>query len=272
MEQRNFLYMIIAFVVIWFGYQQFIEGPRLRQQQAQLAAQQAAQQAARQQAAVAPSAGGQAPSVPADAGPAKPLDRAAALALSPRLPIASPRLSGSIALKGGRLDEASSRLPGRRGMEAEVARAALAVADGGPAAVQEAVACAIAESRPTYERGLSFLGTLGNNAPFLGLFGTVIGIIRAFSDLAVGGPRGAGAAAVMAGISEALVATAVGIFVAIPAVVAFNGYMRRLRTLTARGEAVGHALASHLQRDEVRARARPARLPDPVEPKSKGAA
>jgi biopolymer transport protein ExbB/TolQ len=175
-------------------------------------------------------------------------------------------------LKAGRLDEASSRLPGRRGMEAEVARAALAVADGGPAAVQEAVACAIAESRPTYERGLSFLGTLGNNAPFLGLFGTVIGIIRAFSDLAVGGPRGAGAAAVMAGISEALVATAVGIFVAIPAVVAFNGYMRRLRTLTARGEAVGHALASHLERDEVRARARPARLPDPVEPKSKGAA
>jgi biopolymer transport protein ExbB/TolQ len=175
-------------------------------------------------------------------------------------------------LKAGRLDEASSRLPGRRGMEAEVARAALEAADGGPAAVQEAVACAIAESRPTYERGLSFLGTLGNNAPFLGLFGTVIGIIRAFSDLAVGGPRGAGAAAVMAGISEALVATAVGIFVAIPAVVAYNGYMRRLRTLTARGEAVGHALASHLERDEVRARARPARLPDPVDPRSKGAA
>ncbi len=158
-------------------------------------------------------------------------------------------------LKAGRLDEARACVSGRKGMEPDVARAALAAADGGPAAVKEAVDCAIAEARPAYERGLSFLGTLGNNAPFLGLFGTVVGIIRAFSDLAVGGPRGAGAAAVMAGISEALVATAVGIFVAIPAVVGFNAYMKRLRTLTVRGEAIGHALASHLERDEVRAAA-----------------
>lgn len=192
-------------------------------------------------------------------------------------------------LKAGKLDEARARLSGRKGLEPDVARAALAAADGGPAAVQEAVACAIAEARPAYERGLSFLGTLGNNAPFLGLFGTVVGIIRAFSDLSVGGPKGAGAAVVMAGISEALVATAVGIFVAIPAVVGFNGYMRRLRTLTTRGEAIGHALASHLERDEVRAAAlarrglpavrgeaeagghpRPPRRPDASE--SKGAA
>ncbi len=158
-------------------------------------------------------------------------------------------------LKSGRLDEARARVSGRKGLEPDVARAALAAADGGPAAVQEAVACAIAEARPAYERGLSFLGTLGNNAPFLGLFGTVVGIIRAFSDLSVGGPKGAGAAVVMAGISEALVATAVGIFVAIPAVVGFNAYNRRLRTLTTRGEAIGHALASHLERDEVRAAA-----------------
>jgi biopolymer transport protein ExbB len=158
-------------------------------------------------------------------------------------------------LKEGRLDEARALLAGRDGLLPEVARAALDAADGGPAAVQEAVACAIAEGRPSYERGLSFLGTLGNNAPFLGLFGTVVGIIRAFSDLAVGGPKGAGAAAVMSGISEALVATAVGIFVAIPAVVGFNAYMRRLRTLTTRGEAIGHALASHLERDDVRAAA-----------------
>jgi biopolymer transport protein ExbB/TolQ len=158
-------------------------------------------------------------------------------------------------LKAGRLGEARAAVGDRKGLEAAVALAALDAADGGPAAVQEAVACAVAESRPAYERGLSFLGTLGNNAPFLGLFGTVVGIIRAFSDLAVGGPKGAGAAAVMSGISEALVATAVGIFVAIPAVVGFNAYMRRLRTLTTRGEAIGHALASHLSRDDVRAAA-----------------
>ncbi len=167
-------------------------------------------------------------------------------------------------LKAGRLDEARACISGRKGMEPDVARAALAAADGGPAAVKEAVDCAIAEARPAYERGLSFLGTLGNNAPFLGLFGTVVGIIRAFADLAVGGPRGAGAAAVMAGISEALVATAVGIFVAIPAVVGFNAYMKRLRTLTVRGEAIGHALASHLERDEVRAAALARRGAPPV--------
>lgn len=159
-------------------------------------------------------------------------------------------------LKLGRLTEASEAVVRRGGLEAEVARAALAAAPGGPAAVQEAVACAIAEGRPGYERGLSFLGTLGNNAPFLGLFGTVVGIIRAFSDLAVGGAKGAGASAVMAGISEALVATAVGIFVAIPAVVAFNGFQRWLRALITRAEAIGHALASHLEHDDVREAAR----------------
>jgi len=57
---------------------------------------------------------------------------------------------------------------------------------------------------------------------------------------------------VMGGISEALVATAVGIMVAIPAVVAFNGFQRWLKVITARAEAVGHALRTHLERDDVR--------------------
>ena len=70
------------------------------------------------------------------------------------------------------------------------------------------------------------------------------------------GPRVAAVKEVAARRGEALVATAVGIFVAIPAVVGFNAYMKRLRTLTIRGEAIGHALASHLERDEVRAAAR----------------
>lgn len=164
-------------------------------------------------------------------------------------------------LQAGKLDEARMRLGRRAGMEADVARAAIAAAEGGPAAVQEAVACAIAVGRPAYERSLAFLGTLGNNAPFLGLFGTVIGIIMAFADLSAGGMKGSAAAAVMGGISEALVATAIGILVAIPAVVAFNAFQKQLRTLTARAEAIGHALNTYLQRDDVRAsalaRARP---------------
>jgi biopolymer transport protein ExbB/TolQ len=157
-------------------------------------------------------------------------------------------------LVSGRLDEVRAALEGRRGMEARVIGAALEAVPNGAAFVEEVIAGGITQERPPYERFLSFLGTLGNNAPFIGLFGTVIGIIKAFADLAVGSGTGAGggagAGAVMAGISEALVATAVGIFVAIPAVVAFNGYNRWLKTITARTNALGHALVAHLKRHE----------------------
>ncbi len=155
-------------------------------------------------------------------------------------------------LASGRLEDARALVDGREGLEAEVARAALRAAPDGPASVAELVAATIRRERPAYERGLGFLGTLGSNAPFLGLFGTVVGIIKAFADLGVGAAKGAGAAAVMAGLSEALVATAVGIFVAIPAVVAFNAFGRKLRAVVTRAEALGHALASHLVKDDVR--------------------
>lgn len=74
------------------------------------------------------------------------------------------------------------------------------------------------------DRFLGVLGTIGSTAPFIGLFGTVLGIIRAFSDLAVA--QGASPAAVADGIAEALVATATGLFVAIPAVMAYNYFVR----------------------------------------------
>jgi biopolymer transport protein ExbB len=153
----------------------------------------------------------------------------------------------------GKLGEVRAALEGKRGMEARVIGAALDAAPDGSAFVEEVIAGGLTHERPPYERFLSFLGTLGNNAPFIGLFGTVIGIIKAFADLAVGtaaaGGQG-GAGAVMGGISEALVATAVGIFVAIPAVVAFNGFNRWLKTITARTNAMGHALVAHLKRLE----------------------
>ena len=85
------------------------------------------------------------------------------------------------------------------------------------------------------ERFLVFLGTLGNNAPFLGLLGTVLGIIRAFHELARHGEGGVNV--VMAGISEALVATAVGLVVALPAVIAFNHFSRRADDVAAAGQA-----------------------------------
>ena len=86
------------------------------------------------------------------------------------------------------------------------------------------------EERAKLERYLSVLGTLGNVSPFIGLFGTVIGIIKAFRDLAL---AGAGGPTVVAkGISEALVATAGGLMGAIPAVIIYNYFMRRVKAIS----------------------------------------
>lgn len=142
--------------------------------------------------------------------------------------------------------EAARKATSGKGMEFAVLREALAAMPRGADTVEEVVAATIAQERPRYERNLSFLGTLGNNAPFVGLFGTVLGIIRAFHDLGSMSVKGAAVQqTVMAGISEALVATAVGLAVAIPAVVAYNGFNRWLKNVTARTQALGHALVAH---------------------------
>ena len=152
------------------------------------------------------------------------------------------------ALRDGDVASAQKRLASARGMEGEVLRAALEVAPRGPEAVQEVIAGGIIRQRMHYERFLAFLGTLGNNAPFIGLLGTVLGIIRAFQDLAMAAPGQAaqGPQTVMAGISQALVATAIGLFVALPAVVAYNGFQRWLKAIVSRTNTLGHALVAHL--------------------------
>ncbi|WP_242341564.1 MULTISPECIES: MotA/TolQ/ExbB proton channel family protein [Anaeromyxobacter] len=154
-------------------------------------------------------------------------------------------------LLDGDLAGAAAAVAGRRGMEADVVRAAVTHAAKGPEAVREVVSGTIERARIEYERRLAFLGTLGNNAPFIGLFGTVLGIIRAFVDLSRN-PGAAGAGTVMAGISEALVATAVGLFVALPAVVAYNLFQRGLRRTAQRATALGHAAVAHLEARPVR--------------------
>jgi len=97
------------------------------------------------------------------------------------------------------------------------------------------VSAATERFRLGLEKRLTFLGTLGSNAPFIGLLGTVLGIIKAFRDLSL--ETKGGASTVMAGISEALVATAIGLFVAIPAVVAYNYFERKLDGILSRVEA-----------------------------------
>ncbi len=149
-------------------------------------------------------------------------------------------------LLAGDFAGARAAVEGQAGMEAEVVRAAVDHAAKGPDAVEEVVSATLERSRMDYEKRLAFLGTLGNNAPFIGLFGTVLGIIRAFFELSRN-PGAAGAGTVMVGISEALVATAVGLFVALPAVIAFNLFQRGIRRAAQRGAALGHAAVAHLR-------------------------
>jgi biopolymer transport protein ExbB len=133
-------------------------------------------------------------------------------------------------------------LAGLRSPEAQIALAGVEQHGRGSDAISEAMASAKSRLRLDMERNLGVLGTLGNNAPFIGLFGTVLGIIKAFADLSHN--QTGGAAAVMSGISEALVATAVGLMVAIPAVIAFNYFQGRVRASIGRVDAMAHLILS----------------------------
>lgn len=147
----------------------------------------------------------------------------------------------------GELEGVRQEVGARQGMEAAVIKEGVSALNKGPAAVEEIIACTVARERPKYERFLSLLGTLGNNAPFVGLFGTVLGIIKAFHDLGSMGKGASVQSTVMAGISEALVATAVGLAVAIPAVVAYNVFTRAVKNMVASTTALGHALVANLK-------------------------
>lgn len=114
-----------------------------------------------------------------------------------------------------------------------------------------------------FERGLGILATIGNTAPFIGLFGTVVGIMSALKGIA---EIGSADLSVVAGpISEALIATAAGIACAIPAVVGYNSYVRRLKVL-------GNTLDSFAYDLLARLIAEQARRDTPAETKSRAAA
>lgn len=108
-----------------------------------------------------------------------------------------------------------------RSIEATVLRAGLRYWGATPEAIEDAVSGELLRERREMERGSTFMGTLGNNAPFIGLLGTVIGVIIAFQQLG-SSQAAASMSEVMGGIAEALIATGVGLFVALPAVVAYN--------------------------------------------------
>ena len=151
-------------------------------------------------------------------------------------------------LSAGDLAGAHALTLDSRSIESAIVRAGLASGERGAKAASAAMASATAIGRLRLERRLSFLGTLGNNAPFVGLLGTVIGIVQAFHELERAGALGGSASSdIMGAISEALVATAIGLAVAIPAVAAFNYFQRRIRTTLGNAEALEHIILSHLE-------------------------
>ena len=159
-------------------------------------------------------------------------------------------------LRAGDLEGARQRMEQSPSAEAAVVVAGIVEADLGPDAAEEAMAGASALQRTKLERRLAYLGTLGNHAPFIGLLGTVIGIVGAFEEFGKGAAQAAPAAAaaaagpseaVMRNIAEALVATAVGLVVAIPAVFAFNTFQRIVKVTLSNTDALGHVLLAHLK-------------------------
>jgi biopolymer transport protein ExbB len=117
-----------------------------------------------------------------------------------------------------------------------------------PEEAEELMAAEAQLQRIRSEKNLAFLGTLGNNAPFVGLLGTVIGIIGAFEQLEVSG--GQLTTGLMAEIGEALIATAVGILVALPAVAAYNAFQRAIQVRLNSGDALGRQLIAFLHARE----------------------
>jgi biopolymer transport protein TolQ len=99
----------------------------------------------------------------------------------------------------------------------------------GSKGLEESFTTFVQFEQPKLERSLTFLATVGSNAPYIGLFGTVLGIMKSFNDLAQA--SSAGQQTVMAGISAALIATAAGLLVAIPSILAFNYFQKQVKAI-----------------------------------------
>jgi len=139
----------------------------------------------------------------------------------------------------------AARVEAHKGVVARVIAVGLAEAGRGAMAAEQAMSGELTRHKKLMERNLSALATIGNNAPFIGLFGTVIGVLVAFQRFSADMNGGAGT--IMADISEALAATAIGLFVAIPAVAAYNAFGRQVKAIVADAESLSAMLLSHLK-------------------------
>ncbi|MEX1056962.1 MAG: protein TolQ [Natronospirillum sp.] len=130
-------------------------------------------------------------------------------------------------------------------------------------AIQRSMRVAVNKEEGKLDKHLSFLATVGSITPYIGLFGTVWGIMGAFRGLAT--TSQATLATVAPGIAEALIATAMGLFAAIPAVIAYNKYANTSVSLTGLFDTFAEEFSSILHR-QVHALARKQQSPPPVRP------
>ncbi len=146
------------------------------------------------------------------------------------------------------IGDAALYLRGFDSLETNVVLFGIRDADKGADSVEELINGAQARETERYNSRLSFLATTGSNAPFIGLFGTVLGIIHAFAVLNF--DLGKAGGQLMGAISEALVATGVGLFVAIPAVVAYNWLVRVVESRAAGAELLSRTLLAYLRAEQ----------------------
>ncbi len=151
-------------------------------------------------------------------------------------------------LKEGDFESAAGYLKKFDSLETNVVLFGLRDHKSGADSVQDLITGASGKETARFEKRLNYLATVASNAPFIGLFGTVLGIIRAFNDLSSNMSEASGA--VMAGIAEALIATAVGLLVAIPAVIAFNTLKAKVKGLSNNLHLLTGILLANLKSDE----------------------
>ncbi|MBT8494247.1 MAG: MotA/TolQ/ExbB proton channel family protein [Deltaproteobacteria bacterium] len=154
-------------------------------------------------------------------------------------------------LRAGNFKKAASLLEKSDSLETNVVLFGLRQFAKGPEAVEDLLTGAESSEKQRFQKRLSFLATVGSNAPFIGLFGTVLGIIKAFGEL--GADLSAAGGDLMNGISEALVATGVGLVVAIPAVIAFNYFNAKLEQRVANTDLLARTLLAQLKSEEENA-------------------
>ncbi len=146
------------------------------------------------------------------------------------------------AFERGEIDRLTTKYMDDPAIPVQVGLRGLAVRTHGAEAVAEAMHSERVRWRRAADRNLIVLGTLGNNVPFVGLFGTVLGVINAFQHLAVKSAEAE--KETLSTIAEALAATAIGLLVAIPAVIAFNFFSRKVRVMMSGADEVAHAVLS----------------------------